>query len=150
MHSIHTLTYHPVPLSCIIKLLPKYQEVDDIRHVMVSKTTTEMWVTGLKATQRRSWWISPCDSCRQYSLHRKRAARQFASVWVQEGQLQTAQSRQTHLKLNAHYLQQFLLLQAHNHKSFPMFYHVHKNTVEVKVNFIEDLPWALTCARAVF
>lgn len=29
-------TYTPLPLSCIVKLLPQHEEVDDIRHVVVS------------------------------------------------------------------------------------------------------------------
>lgn len=29
-------TYAPLPLSGIVKLLPQHQEVDDIRHVVVS------------------------------------------------------------------------------------------------------------------
>lgn len=34
-----SLTYHPLTLPCIVKLLTEYQEVDDIRHVMVSMVT---------------------------------------------------------------------------------------------------------------
>lgn len=30
------LTYTPLPLSGIVKLLPQHQEINDIRHVMVS------------------------------------------------------------------------------------------------------------------
>lgn len=37
-----TLTYHPVPLSCIIELLTEYQEINDVRHVMVSETKIDM------------------------------------------------------------------------------------------------------------
>lgn len=32
-------TYAPLPLSGIVKLLPQHQEVDDIRHVVVSAKT---------------------------------------------------------------------------------------------------------------
>lgn len=36
LQSQNPLTYTPLPLSGVVKLLPQHQEVNDIRHVMVS------------------------------------------------------------------------------------------------------------------
>lgn len=43
-------------------------------------------------------------------LHGERSSSEFASVWVQEGQFQTAQCGQANLIFDAHYLHQLLLL----------------------------------------
>lgn len=52
LHRQNRLTYTPLPLSSIVKLLPQYQEVDDIRHVMVSAIRPKKYKSSQRLQQR--------------------------------------------------------------------------------------------------
>lgn len=54
--------------------------------------------------------LSLGDNVLKCLLHGERSSGQFASVWVQEGELQTAQCGQANLILDANYFHQLLLL----------------------------------------
>lgn len=112
------LTYSPLPVSGVFKLLSQHQEVDHIRHIMVS--------TRKKTDQREALLFGIWSTCRKTHaifnqllftmtefvclLHRKGSSSESPSVRIQEGKFQAAQRWSTNLILDANYLHQFLFL----------------------------------------